>query len=172
MSFEDSSSAFAGAQLLNASLCAVALLGVVVYLVVGTFFLEPDMIADLRNARALWESNAPNQYSYRVHRVCLCGPEGTVPYTVSVDSARTTVDISERDRSGYGVDRISATDVLTIQRVFELVESAVGDADRMSVEFNEFYGYPHVVSIDWSTDIIDDEYDIRIEGFQIVANGI
>jgi hypothetical protein len=126
---------------------------------VGTRF-DPTLLW----ARARWESRGVDTYAMTVTPLCFCG---------FVEPVRVTV------RDGVVVSRIvvSTGDALPAQHassypdvpgLFGIIERAREQrADHVDADFDESYGFPTGIWIDWKESWADDEIGYRVEGFSV-----
>ena len=115
-------------------------------------------------ARARWESSGVDSYGLTVRPLCFC---------VFVEPVRVTV------RDGVVVSRIiqSSGDALPAQYassypdvpgLFAIIERArEKGADHIDADFNETYGFPTAVWIDWKESWADDEIGYRVDEFEV-----
>ena len=81
------------------SLIALVVLLLILFTLVGYFFMLPDLersqraeqlLADLDANKVRWQQSQPSGYRYVVERECYCPGENTQPYSVSVTGGRVT----------------------------------------------------------------------------------
>lgn len=112
---------------------------------------------DLRAARDKWDQAEPDAYSY-TYRV---GGQ-------TLTEARVTIDgdqVSFRVLEGGGEQLTPST--VTMDAVFEYVEEALRDADRVDAAYDEALGYPTRVEVDVATNGDDDEYTFGVKNFTV-----
>jgi hypothetical protein len=125
--------------------------------------LGPRFDPTLSWARARWESRGVDSYAMTVRPLCFCG---------FVEPVRVTV------RDGVVVSRIivATGDVLPTQHassypdvpgLFALIERAHEQgADHVDADFDESYGFPTGIWIDWKESWADDEIGYRVAEFE------
>ena len=117
--------------------------------------------ATLRWARARWANAHVDSYAITVHRLCFC---------TLVEPVRVTV------RDGVVVSRVIVATgaALPAQLVpyypdvpglFAVIDQARASADDLETQFDENYGFPSTIDIDWNENAVDDEVTYRMEGF-------
>ena len=119
----------------------------------------------LRLARARWESSGADSYEMTVRRICFC---------VFTEPVRITV------RDGVIVSRIIvltedplpaqyAASYPDVPGLFAVIEHArANGADAVDTAFDESYGFPTEIWIDWKKGSADDEVAYRTEGFAVL----
>jgi hypothetical protein len=55
---------------------------------------------------------------------------------------------------------------LTIDELFDIIDSARQKADKLIVEYNQKTGYPEYIEIDYIKEAIDDEVTYRVDSFE------
>lgn len=118
---------------------------------------------DLLRNRALWESKNIENYDYRFQWVCFCLVERTMPVRITVEKNRITrVMAMGEDRD---LDRGQFGEYRTIDGLFDLVTDAYRRAEDVRVEYDEVYGYPTSVYIDYQRSVADEELGFSVSDF-------
>ena len=107
--------------------------------------VSSDLVA-LQNAKAKWGSNTEQYYTVQSQRICECLPELSALMDVSVldNSVLTAIDAA----SGEIISKDVQKEVVTVENMFSLIESAINDNTSIEVTYNEEYGYPETTKID------------------------
>jgi hypothetical protein len=131
-----------GALLLGVALLAPAAEGEVV---------DPQAALDANRAR--WDAANVPDYQYRMQRGCFCAPELTEPGIVKVrDGAIQSVE------SPDGLSLLDPADYLTIDGLFDVIQDAIdAGADAFQVTYDETFGVPISISVDYLLPAADDE---------------
>lgn len=116
----------------------------------------------LHAARARWEHSGIDDYRFTLHRLCFCGSNDPVRVVVLDGSVvsqtiETTGDPVPVEEGQYYPD---------VPGLFAIIEEARVNADYLTTEFDETYGYPVLISIDWEERTADDEIAFRVENFE------
>lgn len=120
-----------------------------------------DSASDFAAARKKWDENRPESYRVTVTQLCFCLTEVVTPRTVTVEGDEvTSVDPPIPDDIGFDIE------VLTVDVLFDILERALADADEVVVSYNEDYGFPESISIDWIELAVDDEVTYTAESFE------
>lgn len=133
----------------------------------GTLILIEARPQDLANSRALWDAAGINDYEYTYQRVCECHPNQMADTIVTVRAGHVVGVRYARDDYAQEV-AVAAEKVSwyrTIDDVFSLVETAQASAAVVRVSFDAQHGYPASVYIDYVTDLVGDEVDLKITRF-------
>lgn len=111
---------------------------------------------------ALWGQAGIDSYSFTITRGCFCPPESSGPFRVTVESrAVTAVTYGGEPVVGNAV----AGFTLTIDAVFVSLLT-LGPEAALTGTWDEERGFPTDISVDPIPNAIDDEFTIRIEGFE------
>ena len=152
----------------------VLAVGCVVSVLAAVFFSKVALDDQRRilDARNLWESASITDYQYTITIACFCGPPAWRPVRVEVrESLAVTVRYAD-DRAPLERKEVARIP-LGVPALFDRVEALEsGKPDRMSVQFDDTLGFPKSVSVDRSTNYVDDEYGFLVEDFVIIDNAI
>lgn len=117
--------------------------------------------------RTRWEQAQLTDYSYVFYTNC--GERVGGRFQVAVRDG-TIADVEGLDEPGR---QLAETDepshlreiVLTVDKLWEQLDRAEAEADLVSSDFDDTYGYPSRIDIDWEEDAIDDEVCHEITDF-------
>lgn len=124
-----------------------------------------DAAALLEHNLAVWSGAGVTNYRYTITRSCECTPESTGPVTVEV---RNGLVVDRRYQSGAAVSPQYSEIFTTVPGLFDIIEEAVAlPAASLSVRYNEDYGYPESIAIDWVAGAVDDEVSYRVGSFNV-----
>jgi hypothetical protein len=121
----------------------------------------------LEKNRQIWQS--ANIYHYRFHLFvgCLCAFTEDMPLIVEVQAGEV---VSMEYQTGNEIDASNLQtfeEYATIDRVFAEIEADLdGGADKVTVEYDPFYGFPTKVDIDFVEEAIDDEVYLTLSNFE------
>lgn len=118
-----------------------------------------DPASDLAAARQQWDESRPDAYRVTVAQSCFCPPEVVEPRAVTVEGDEVT-DVDPPIPGGLGVEP------LTVDVLFDVLERAVVEADALDVTYNEAYGIPQSIDIDWIAGAADDEIWYEVQSFE------
>lgn len=118
---------------------------------------------ELREARELWAVRGPVDYEYVVRNQCFCMLGGVAVRVVVENGSVESATIVE---TGQPVPSSSAQAYRDIEGLFGVIEDAIDrDAVRLDAEYDNAYGFPSLVWIDYRTNIADEEFGWVIETF-------
>lgn len=62
-----------------------------------------------------------------------------------------------------GSEHLHIDGTTTIENLFAILETALKSSYQLEVSYDPYYGFPQLVHVDWSREIIDDEcfYDVK-----------
>lgn len=121
---------------------------------------------DLEDARELWAERAPLDYSFVFRRSCFCASEFIRPVRIIVDGETVVSAVFADD--GMPIET-PLSEVPTIPDLFDEIRSAIEEADEVTATFDEGYGHPLTVMIDFIEQAIDDEMYFEVSGFDVLA---
>lgn len=112
--------------------------------------------AELDAALAKWESQGIDTYEYRFSNACECLPETSGPIIITVFNDEVTA--VRRPDDAAGLPPRDGGPAPTIPELFETVQSAIVEgADSITVEYDEEFGFPTQLTIDWDAGLADEE---------------
>ena len=133
-----------------------------------TIFPNSDS-GDLESARQQWEASGISHYRFNLNMVCFCAFSENMPLVVEVQDGNV---VSMEYQNGNEIDPASLEFFQryeTIDKIFaELKKAAGGEADEVTVSFDDTYGFPEQIDIDVIKEAIDDELVMTISGFEVL----
>ncbi len=103
-----------------------------------------------------WREAGLSNYAYTFRRICFCPNTNLVRITV-VDGVITGVtDVDSGDALDAGDFRFYET----VAGLFEIVSTALEQADSLAVTYDAELGYPTQITIDYIENAIDDELSV------------
>ena len=120
--------------------------------------------ANLDAARARWKSAAIANYEYGYNKYCDCHRESP-PETVVTVRGGTVTGVRHRP-VGTAVEVPAADKNLqyywTVDGLFELVAAAQARGVQVRAAYDAELGFPREIYIDYDTNLIGDELDLRM----------
>jgi hypothetical protein len=125
--------------------------------------------SEFERARTRWQEHAPVHYRYQLQVGCFCPFADRMPLTIEVRDGQT-VSILAADGSPVSADEMSMFErYATIDKLFDLTGAALdGDADKVEVTYDEKYGFPVQVNIDYIEQAVDDELGLQVSAFEVL----
>jgi hypothetical protein len=124
---------------------------------------------DIESARQQWEAAGISHYRFNLNMVCFCAFSENMPLVVEVQDGSV---VSMEYQNGNEIDPASLEFFQryeTIDKIFsELEKAAGGEADEVTVSFDDTYGFPEQIDIDVVKEAIDDELAMTISGFEVL----
>ena len=120
----------------------------------------------LDGARARWQSAGLASYEYGYHKFCDCHRENPPETVVTVrDGAVTGV----RHRPAGTTTEVPAAEknfeyYWTVDGLFALIASAQARGVQVRAAYDAELGFPREIYIDYDTNLIGDELDVRLTG--------
>jgi hypothetical protein len=118
---------------------------------------------------ALWESHRAVDYDYFYQRSCFCMEVMRTKYEVQVRNDTVDGAFSAEDGTPAKPDMLGNW-LPTIEGIFDQIQSAIDQsAYSMKIQYNDTFGYPMSVSIDYNPMMADEELYVSAEGLEILA---
>jgi hypothetical protein len=125
--------------------------------------------AELDENRARWDSYRAVDYDYYYQRSCFCMYDYTKQFEVQVRNDTVDAAFVAEDGTPANPDML-VNWIPTIDGIFDQIQSAIDrSAYSMTIRYNETYGHPEGVSIDYNQMMADEELYISTEGLEILA---
>jgi hypothetical protein len=120
--------------------------------------------AALDGARARWQSAALSGYEYGYHKYCECHRDSPPETIVTVRDGKV---VAVRHRPAGSDAEVPAADknleyYWTVEGLFDLAASALDRGVLVRAQYDAAQGFPRELYIDYDTDFIGDELDLRL----------
>ena len=126
-------------------------------------------LGNLESARRQWQEAGISHYRFNLNMVCFCAFAENMPLVVEVQDGNV---VSMEYQNGNEIDPASLEFFQryeTIDRIFAELEKAMdGEADEVTVSYDDTYGFPEQVDIDFIKEAIDDELVLTVSGFEVL----
>ena len=124
---------------------------------------------EFNKARKTWNNSQIENYNMHERVSCFCG--GLLEWDVIVkNSIKDRVEYDESQTSGQSYEDIFEN-ARTIEDVFDFLESLLNEElASLYVEYDEMYGFPKLISIDYAENVADDEIAYIYTNFEIEIN--
>jgi hypothetical protein len=114
-----------------------------------------------------WQDQGISHYRYHLNVSCFCAFNEDMPLIIEVQDGKV---VSMEFESGNEIDA-SLHELFdkyaTIDRLFAELEAGLnGAADKVTIEYDETYGFPTKADIDFVEEAIDDELYLTISNFE------
>ena len=122
---------------------------------------EPE---DLSTHRALWQAAGVDAYEYAYNKYCDCHRE-TPPETFVTVQEDEVVGVRHRP---FGFEHYVEAEprnfewYWTVDGLFGLIETALQRQAQVRADYDPALGYPTRIYIDYDSDLIGDELDLRL----------
>jgi hypothetical protein len=122
----------------------------------------------LAEARARWQAQAGDSYTFELSRGCFCVLGGR---QMRVTVKGGVVTWAEDLDSGAAVEQDLLSYLQTIPDLFDLIQDALDrKVASFWVEYDPTYGYPTLIQIDYSATATDDEIAYTVQGLVFIEN--
>jgi hypothetical protein len=121
--------------------------------------------SDFDLARDKWQDAGISHYRFNLNISCFCIFTQDMPLIIEVQDGEV---VSMEYQSGNEIDPSNLElfeRYATIDRIFAELETALVEADSVTVEYDETYGFPTQVSIDLDQQMADEEIYLTISDF-------
>ncbi len=123
---------------------------------------------ELEQNKDTWTQAKITHYRLQLSVGCFCAFRGMMPLTVEVKDGQV---LSILDNTGAEVSsdfKELFDQYNTIERLFDYTAEAQKNADKVTVTYNNTYGYPTLVNIDNIKEAVDDELSLSVSNFEIL----
>ena len=148
-------------------------IGILLFLLPIIFSCVTFTLASLTHNRDLWKSHRIRHYRYTLRNGCFCPFTDPVVIEVRNDQTVSIVDKATGKTHEGNIDfREYFEHVDTMDKVFQFIEYALKEADRVSVDYDDRFGYPVEVSILWNWGWTDSSSGYHISDFEILDENV
>jgi len=123
---------------------------------------------ELNQARQLWQSQQVENYKWNERLSCFCA--GVLEWDLFVkDNLKEKVEFDEINlHQGQTYDDILEK-AKTVEEAFDFIETLLSkEIASLIIEYDDQYGFPTEVNIDFDFQIADDEIVYLYKGFEII----
>jgi hypothetical protein len=125
----------------------------------------PNELDQLADARARWQTQGSDSYSYELTRECFCVLSGR---RVTVTVEHGAVVAAEYVDSKNPVEAALLSYLQTVPDLFDLIEDVlIRKVASFMASYDPNYGYPTHVEIDYSATAADDEITFTARDLQL-----
>lgn len=124
--------------------------------------------AELRAARAAWQSQGIDSYRYVVAKSCgECLPESIAPALVEVRDGKTVSVVAATSVRQINPEFYGQYD--TVEELFDVIGDAIDrDPYRFSARYDSRTGLPVSYAVDFDRGMVDDEAGFTISEFEAI----
>lgn len=116
-----------------------------------------------------WQDADISHYQYNLDISCFCAFRGNMPLVIEVQNGEV---VSMEYQNSAEIDPASLElfqKYATIDSIFAELEKALsGEADHVTVTYDETYGFPTQVTIDFEEQAADEEIYLTISNFEVL----
>lgn len=127
-----------------------------------------EVPSEFEGARQKWQDAGISHYRFKVAIGCFCIFTQDMPLIIEVQDGEV---VSMEYQSGNEIDPSNLelfNRYATVDAIFVELEKALVDADSVTVEYDETYGFPTQVSIDFDQQAADEEIYLTISDFEVL----
>lgn len=124
--------------------------------------------SEIGRAQEKWQDANVSHYRYELAIGCFCVFSQDMPLVIEIQDGEV---VSMEYKSGKEIDPANLElfqKYDTLDKIFAELEKALGEADRVSVTYDETYGFPNEVSIDFEEQAADEEIYLTISNFEVL----
>jgi len=123
--------------------------------------------SEFDRARDKWQDADISHYRYNLTLSCFCAFNENMPLVIEVQDGEV---VSMESQNGNEIEDMNLElfqKYDTIDDIFVELEKALGgEADKVTVTYDETYGFPTQIDLDFIEEAIDDELYITVSGFE------
>ncbi|MBD2344190.1 DUF6174 domain-containing protein [Anabaena subtropica] len=117
--------------------------------------------------RQLWDSKNISNYRYRLSNSCFCLPEARGPVVIEVRNGQT-ISITSVNPDQV-INPQFFQQYSTVPKLFNVIQDAIKrQAFSLNISYDHKFGYPTEISIDYNSQIADEELFLTIENFEVL----
>ena len=128
------------------------------------FGLDDQVVDDLKEQRAAFVAQNHKNYTYEFQRSCFCGETRRMIITVRNDAVTSVVVKGTGEPVTQFLDSY-----YTIPKLYDYLIDVAEDASSIDVAFDTSVHIPVSVSADPIENAIDDEFDLQLSNFTVIA---
>ncbi len=122
---------------------------------------DDDDLSEVAQQRRQWERLGIDTYEYDLTIFCFCPHVDPVRVQVRADTVFSAILVE----TGAPVEEPFRA--RTIDELFDVIEDAVAqEADQLDVEYDEAFGYPSRIYVDYRINVIDEEVTFVAENLR------
>lgn len=129
--------------------------------------LATEAPSEFESARQKWQEADVSHYRFNLNLSCFCAFAENMPLIIEVRDGEV---VSMEYQNGNEIENTNLEffqQYATIERIFEELEKALGgEADQVTITYDETYGFPTQADIDFVEQAIDDELYLTISDFE------
>lgn len=117
--------------------------------------------------RRLWSSKNIYNYRYTLSNSCFCLAEARGPVVIEVRNGQTTSITAVNPEQPINPQFFQKYS--TIPKLFNVIQDAIKrQAFSLNISYDHQLGYPTQISIDYNSQIADEELFLTIENFEVI----
>lgn len=138
-------------------------------LLAGCASIVGEASSDIDSAQEKWQDAGISHYRFELTIGCFCIFSQDMPLIIEVQDGEV---VSMEFKSGNEIDAVNMElfqRYATIDRIFaEIAKARAGEADNVTVTYDETYGYPKDAAIDFDELAADEEIYLTISSFEVL----
>jgi hypothetical protein len=122
----------------------------------------------MRENQQKWAAQNISHYRFELTIGCFCPWRDLMPLKIEVENGQV---VSLTDKAGQPTPTGYAETfdhAATVEGLFGILDSAIGSASKVIVEYDANHGYPKSIHIDYSSMATDDQTYYTVENFEVV----
>lgn len=122
----------------------------------------------MEESQQKWASQKVAHYKYDLTIGCFCPWRDLMPLKVEVKDGQI---VSLTDKTGQPTPPNFAdtfNNAATVDGLFKILDSALGRAQEVRVVYDDVYGYPKSIHVDYAKNATDDEIEYTVENFEML----
>ncbi len=119
-----------------------------------------------------WQNNKAENYTITIDELCYC-PQGFYPAIVVVAKDTVKRALNPDTNEPIPIDSLTSSNTTVYSELYPTVDELFGiikdaarrDAEQLDVTYNNKFGYPEKIDIDYSRGVADDEITYIISNY-------
>lgn len=119
---------------------------------------------------AKWNDAKVSHYRMQVGVSCFCPFAEINPFAVEVKDGQVVSMVGANGLEVLDTDPMyeALIQYANVDNLFTWLEPAVAEADKIEISYDETYGFPNNIAIDYITQAVDDEIWVDISNFEVL----
>jgi len=136
----------------------IFVLGITVIILLGGWFIGDassravfveEQVSLIKSNQKIWDESEPASYSYSIWYGCMLSDISNVKITDGIKS------FGEKEKG------------ITIDDLFKVALKIVSKASSYQFKYNNNFGYPEHIKVDWNSETYDDECFYQVQDFSV-----
>ena len=121
---------------------------------------------ELEKNQSKWQAADISHYRFSLMVGCFCAFSDKMPLSIEVKDGKIISMFYNDGTVISDSDRMNFSQYATIPTLFSFTKDVLKKADEVNIQYNEKYGFPSSVQVDYIKNAADDELSLTVMNFQ------